>query len=148
MKRLNLLLSIILIPTMIQAGIVTKQDALLKAKQFMPGKSFQQQEPTRHTSTREGETSSPAYYVFNANNNDGFVIVSADDRTEAILGYADNGFFDDTNMPSNVKAWFEYYEQSIHSLKDENTSTGDRQIISPVKLPVVDLVVGEIYPPQ
>ena len=32
-------------------------------------------------------------------------------------------------------------------LKDEDTSTGDRQIISPVKLPVVDLVVGEIADP-
>ncbi len=35
-------------------------------------------------------------------------------------------------------------------LKDENTSTGDRQIISPVKLPVVDLVVGQenVDPPK
>lgn len=120
--RLWLLLSLVfIIPSMMRAGVVTEQDALLKAKQFMPGKNFQQQEKASHAPMRGGQADIPAYYVFNADEDDGFVIVSADDRTEAILGYADNGSFDTMDMPSNVKAWLEFYEQYIRSLKDGQT---------------------------
>ena len=108
----------IAIPAMMFADVVTEQDALLKARQFMPGKSFEQPQKPNRAPARDGKIENPAYYVFNATDNEGFVIISADDRTEAILGYADNGYFDQDNMPSNVKAWFEYYEQSIRSLGD------------------------------
>ena len=116
MRRLWIIFLFIAIPAMMFADVVTEQDALLKAKQFMPGKSFEQPQKPNRAPARDGKIDNPAYYVFNATGNEGFVIVSADDRTEAILGYADNGYFDQDNLPSNVKAWFEYYEQSIRSL--------------------------------
>lgn len=110
------------------ADVVTQQEALQKAKQFMPDKSFkQQQRNASQAPLRGNQTESSTYYVFNADNNDGFVIVSADDRTEAILGYADNGNFDKDNMPSNVKAWFDYYEQSIRSLGDAPVRTAPQR---------------------
>ena len=118
MRRLWIIFLFIAIPAMMFADVVTEQDALLKAKQFMPGKSFEQPQKPNRAPLRGDQIESPAYYVFNATDNEGFVIVSADDRTEAILGYADNGYFDQDNQPSNVKAWFEYYEQSIRSLGD------------------------------
>lgn len=102
--------------TIMFAGVVTEQDALKKAQQFMPGKSFQTTDKSNRALIRGRQTDTPAYYVFNATNNDGFVIVSGDDRTESILGYADNGFFDENEMPLNVKAWLEFYENSIRSL--------------------------------
>lgn len=118
MRRLWIIFLFIAIPAMMFADVVTEQDALLKAKQFMPGKSFEQPQKPNRAPLRGDQIESPAYYVFNATDNEGFVIVSADDRTEAILGYADNGYFDQDNLPSNVKAWFEFYEQSIRSLGD------------------------------
>ncbi len=58
----------------------------------------------------------PVYYVFNAEYDEGYVIVSADDRTDAVLGYATRGRFDSETMPPNVQAWMESYAQQISSL--------------------------------
>ena len=37
----------------------------------------------------KGEPKSRNYYLFNIENDGGFVIISGDDRTRSILGYAD-----------------------------------------------------------
>jgi hypothetical protein len=37
--------------------------------------------------------------VFNIGTNEGFVIVSGDDRTPAVLGYSDKGSFDMDRLP-------------------------------------------------
>ena len=87
----------------------------------MPGKSFEQPKESHRASVRGGQNYTPAYYVFNAKENDGFVIVSADDRTDEILAFSDSGSFNVDNMPSNVKAWLSYYEQSILSLGSNQT---------------------------
>ena len=56
----------------------------------------------------------PALYVFNTEKADGgFVIVSADDNTRAILGYADNGTFSEENMPANMRFWLQMYADEI-----------------------------------
>ncbi len=58
------------------------------------------------------ETFSP-YYIFNAENNKGFVIVSGNDLTAEILGYSDSGNIDEDNLPECVKSWFDYYADEI-----------------------------------
>lgn len=57
-----------------------------------------------------------AYYVFNIGNNQGFVIVSGDDRTCPVLGYSDTGYFDEAKMPGNMKSWLNYYALQISQL--------------------------------
>lgn len=47
------------------------------------------------------------FYIFN--NSDGFVIVSADDRFPAILGYSESGRFDESKIPVNMKTWLDGY---------------------------------------
>lgn len=42
-------------------------------------------------------------YVFNNDAANGFVIVSADDRASAILGYSDTGTFDYDKLPAHIK---------------------------------------------
>jgi len=63
--------------------------------------------------TNKPSSAEPALYVFNRDNNGGFVIVSADDNAVTILGYADEGSFDAANMPSNVRFWLDYYAERI-----------------------------------
>ena len=58
----------------------------------------------------------PAFYVFNTEDDAGFVIVSADDRTDAVLGYATRGRFDTSAMPPNVQAWMDAYALQIAAL--------------------------------
>ena len=55
-------------------------------------------------------------YIFNTTGSQGYVIVSGDDRTTPVLGYVDHGSFDPNNMPANMKAWLEGYEQQIAEL--------------------------------
>ena len=53
------------------------------------------------------------FYIFNAVNGNGFVIVSANDNTIPILGYSMDKSFQIENMPPNLKDWLNGYEQQI-----------------------------------
>ena len=86
MKRLLVAFFTVLVSIAILAGNVTEQQALTIARQFMQGKSFQQKQVRRAAAVGDNQ-----FYVFNAEGQNGFVIVSADDRTTPVLGYADKG---------------------------------------------------------
>lgn len=59
-----------------------------------------------------------AFYVFNQEGNNGFVIVSADDRTaEEILGYSEEGSFDANNINPNLRWWLGRYVEEITVLQ-------------------------------
>ena len=54
--------------------------------------------------------------MFNAEGNQGFVIVSGDDRTSEILGYSKTGKLDINQLPENLKGWLEGYARQIEAL--------------------------------
>ncbi|MBN8702581.1 MAG: thiol protease/hemagglutinin PrtT [Bacteroidetes bacterium] len=54
-----------------------------------------------------------AFYVFSINNNNGFVMVAADDNINPIIGYSNEGGFDTTNMPEHFTALLNQYTQEI-----------------------------------
>lgn len=58
----------------------------------------------------EGESN---FYVFNREMGKGFIIVSGDDRTQPVLGYADSGNFDNSNLPCNFKYWLDGCRNAI-----------------------------------
>lgn len=99
----------------IYAESVTEKAALEKAQQFMKGKVFKPKH-LRRAQQKEKPQQAVPYYVFNADANEGFVIVSGDDRTVPILGYSDKGAIDLDNLPENLKAWLEGYSAEISSL--------------------------------
>ena len=102
------------------AGVVTEKQALQKAQKFMKGKTFVVAGSRTLSKDKTAEEPS-SFYVFNAENQGGFVIVSGDDRTPEILGYADSGEMDMEKLPSNVKTWLDGYDRQIKSL-------GNRQV--------------------
>ena len=68
------------------------------------------------------------YYVFNVNENTkgGFVIVAGDDAVKPVLGYSDNGNYDENNLPPNFAYWMDYLQSQIayaqtHNLPQSNT---------------------------
>ena len=68
------------------------------------------------------------YYVFNAGQNQGYVVVSGDDRTAPILGYANHGTFDVDKIPCNMAAWLEGYAEQIKYIQEHpeaNVTRGD-----------------------
>ena len=97
----------------LNAESVSKSEALKKAQGFMPGKHFSE---SRSVASVRGETSSEAFYVFNADNDGGFVIVSGDDRTTEILGYSKTGNLDMKHLPENLKWWLDGYARQMEAL--------------------------------
>ena len=59
-----------------------------------------------------------AYYVFNAAGSRGFVVVSGDDRTPAVLGYSHEGTFDGNDVPEALQSWLDGYARQIEALGD------------------------------
>ena len=57
-----------------------------------------------------------AYYVFNCPNEEGFVIISGDDRAKTVLGYTESGSFDFLTLPDNFKYWLSCYERELKAL--------------------------------
>ena len=84
----------------VMAGRVSEAEALQKAQQFMQGKNFVQKQLRRAPSL---DASKNAYYVFNAENSGGFVIVAGDDRMPDILGYSEKGTLNPETASCNVK---------------------------------------------
>ena len=118
MKKFLLSLCCLVYAFIVYAGPVSEKQALAKASQFMSGKSFVLSKTSENV--KKGPSRSTPYYVFNAEGNAGFVIVSGDDRTKPILGYSENGAFKENELPENVQWWLGYYADVISSL--ENSS--------------------------
>lgn len=119
MKKLTLLLIALIGVLTMNAKVVTEQEALLKAQRFMQGKRFMQGRRLNQSQTqarRVAQKNVPAYYIFNVEHEDGFVIVSGDDRTPEILGYSEHGNLNPDNAPDNVKWWLSEYERQIEWL--------------------------------
>lgn len=53
-----------------------------------------------------------AYYVFNKANENGYIIVAADDHLPAVIGYTDSGSFDLENAPETFKSWLNNFTQN------------------------------------
>ncbi|MDY2943047.1 MAG: C10 family peptidase [Paludibacteraceae bacterium] len=60
----------------------------------------------------QSDATTPAVYVF-SRANEGFVLVSADDQSRSILGYADEGVFRTDDLPANVRFWLDMYAHEI-----------------------------------
>ncbi len=58
----------------------------------------------------------PAYYVFNQDDNSGFVIVSGDDRTDDVLVYSNEGSFNPETVNPNFRFWLDYLAESISTI--------------------------------
>ena len=79
------------------------------------GKTLRFQRETPDFRLLPTDTLFSGFYIFNAVNGNGFVIVSANDNAIPILGYSMENSFQIENMPPNLKYWLEGYEQEIQN---------------------------------
>lgn len=111
------------------AESVSKSEAFNTAQQYLLSKGKilnQSRTPYRSVRSVAGEPQSAYYYVFNAEGGNGYVIVSGDDRTPEILGYVDNGSFDEETIPENMKSWLQLYVDQIKFLADNDITVDKR----------------------
>ena len=119
MKKMLLTLAALAMTLSGMANPIGKQAALTVAKNFMQEvnpAAVLQTTTVRHAPGQNSSGDAQPYYVFNAENNQGFVIVSGDDRSEEILGYSDEGTFDAENMPEALEAMLTDFVNDLKEL--------------------------------
>ena len=151
MKRLSFIIACLCLYALtIQAGPIDKAQAQQQAQQFFAqkGKTLKKSskpfKAPRKGATTEGDA---YYYVFNSEGNNGFVIVSGDDRTAPVFGYSDTGSFDENNIPENMQAWLAGYVDEIKALGTDESSANGKLLSAPkkaeaVKRPVAPLLTA------
>lgn len=109
------------------AGEITQPQAMKIAHSFLRN----QVAPTQSLQKSKSEALQLAYtandaagrsclYVFNAGQNEGFVLVAADDRAFEILGYSNTGHFDYSRIPTEMRNWIEGYVDQITYIRKNN----------------------------
>lgn len=121
MKKILFVLTLAFLVTSLHAGPISMKQAQEKARSFVSQKKQSPvQQPLRLVTGAEclkKASQNGLFYVFNVGLDDGFVIVSGDDRTMPILGYTDKGTLDVRQLPDNMKAWLEGYSEQMKALK-------------------------------
>ena len=123
MYNRTLVLSTLLValPVLASAAPVTRQQAQEVARQFMIEKGMTTETAEMaFKAPRRGQVAdeNAYYYVFNAPRNQGYVIVSGDDRTAEVLGYSYKGSFDESRLPMHFKSFLQTYADEIQYLDD------------------------------
>jgi hypothetical protein len=122
MKRIaRLLILLLILAATAWANPISEQQARNNAIEFLltkysmarGGDAIQAKLAMKHEQGR--------YFVFNVGNADGYVVVSGDDCTPYVLGYADEGSFDASKMPPHMKAWLQSYADQIEYLQKHAT---------------------------
>jgi hypothetical protein len=127
MKRtLLLVVSLLFLSAVaVQAGIVDIKDARTVGKNFYFERISQYQDipfssVAITSELTEMENGQPMWYVFNFNNDKGYIIVAADDASWPVIGYSFRGAFTGENMPENLAYWMDHYRDQIRAIRAES----------------------------
>ena len=118
MKTRNLLLiTLAMCTACASAAPLSPEDALARAlsanthKRMGVAVALKAEAPVlRKTIARAG---TPAVYVFDRGGDSGYLVVSADDNAEALLGYSDHGNFDSSTIPPALGYWLDQYASQV-----------------------------------
>lgn len=74
------------------------------------------------------ESNTPLIYVFDYNNNEGFVIISADDIARPLIGYSFEGSFPQGQLIPSFAFWMKHYTDQIETaIREEQNPHPDAQ---------------------
>jgi len=69
---------------------------------------------------RTNSSQVPLYFVFNAKDDNGFIIVSGDDNAIPVLGYSTTGNYERNTLPPNFRKWLEGYKNQMRYIIANN----------------------------
>ena len=104
----------------LSAREVTPQEAEAAASEFLQG-TLSKKLPAKSLKRVKGAVSTASnepYYVFNAEGDNGFVIISGNDSYSKILGYSERGSFDLSNLPPQLKGLLESFSRRSEEAGD------------------------------
>lgn len=151
MKKFFLGLLAIMVSVTLFAAPRTMEEAAQIAAQFtnqQPRLRMAHKSPRAAANMRlahkalQNNSEAAAYYVFNQEGNNGFVIVSADDRTsEDVLGYTENGSFDMNTANPNLKWWLERYTKQITALQSKPENAEQPRVRKAVQVTAISNIL-------
>ena len=107
MKKLFTLSMSALMAVCAYADPITPAKALQLAQEFLvPGHTMSLVAEAKPRSAAANVTA--PYYIVSRGENQGFVIVSGDDCLPTILGYTEEGDYDENNMPEAFRSWMQH----------------------------------------
>ena len=123
-NRISTLLFVLLLWLSAFGAPVSKQKAQKLVENFLKENLPSSYQPTRAgKNVLKAVDATPYYYVFSIGSQKGFVIASADDRTEPIFGYTLNGKFDKANLPEGLCDLLSYYAKELQLLDQRGETT-------------------------
>lgn len=147
MKRILHTLAFASLSLLAMGEPVDRNAAFYTAKNYLISKGralTEAKSPFRAARKSKGMAESAYYYVFNAEGENGYVIVSGDTRTPEILGYVEHGSFDADNIPVNMKSMLQLYADEIKYLDDNNVPESSPMLKVKRKSNVVRRSIPEI----
>lgn len=124
-KVITLIIGLVCMSTIVLAR--TPQEAAQIASQFVsqshiaPAQRMQRAEAAQNMAKPvelvytqyQVDATTPAVFVFNNQEAEGFVLVSAEDEARAVLGYSDKGSFNQEDIPENMRFWLQIYADEL-----------------------------------
>lgn len=101
-----------------QRFTVEMEEAEVLASSILPGRTFE---------LLNSSDAHPAYYIFNAHEG-GFVIVSAHEAAEPILGYSDKESISLSNLPLGLIGLLDEYSQDINKAREMGLTPSKHQL--------------------
>lgn len=98
---------------------ISEAQASLVAAKYLPATGVQKslRRVSVRTATSDSQKNNAPYYVFNAGDDEGFVIVSGDDDLTELVAYSNTGSFGETALPSNLQAWLDDYARYVRGVQ-------------------------------
>ncbi|MBQ3753711.1 MAG: C10 family peptidase [Prevotella sp.] len=142
MRRLSATFLVLLAATLLSAATISRDEARQLARAFLDGKAAASRatQPSSLSILTDAQSPSPACYAFNIGSDEGFVIVAADDRPDAVIAYGESGTI--TTMPANARAWLDglagrstqiaqpaHYPQSAHQPHPPHSTSPVRPLL-------------------
>ena len=132
-KSISLLLFLFAMCLQVGAQYITKEAAQVKAVEFfnqqrafpkkkvgailLPTVARLSDKVSRQKKVHsQKEQNDAPYFIFNASDGQGYVIVSGDERAQEVLGYSDTGHLSEETMPCGMKMLLDLYAEEISSL--------------------------------
>lgn len=123
MQRILSLTLFLLLSAAMWAAPISQKSAKLAGTRFLQSQGIMKSGDTLSFYTSYSDGDIDCFYVFNFGD-EGFILISADDRCTPVLGYSVNGCFNADKLPVNVASWFDGYKdeifRGIHANAPEN----------------------------
>lgn len=127
MKKLNLFIYLFLATGLLFAEEVPKEVAKKVALNFFYEQTNipQSELKVQNEIVLADAKSEALIYAFNIGENNGFVLVTAEDNALPIIGYSTEGQFSNKNLPLAFADYLDFYKKQIREIKDSKLKAND-----------------------